>query len=678
MNSRASKDLKAQAQRISNGYYIALAALSLVLLLSYFSLNKTLQRQGYLNSLYSVTSSTQMALRTTYDRATDLKDALRSGNASRRHLDQIRTQLNTDLAHLDKLHGEVKSLILELSNHNAVVEVQSLYNDAPFNLNNRLNEYIERLEDLLQSDPDTSTPKESKFYWLPIDATGANQGVLVTGYQEAFAKTKQQLDTQTRQIQNQHKLLTIAIAVALLLVTFLIFRPLLHGLRKVHTDVLNAQSDLEYLAFHDPVTQLPNVAGIARLQINQSPYTEGRLLLIRITNITQIGNLIGPVNLEFLFCDFAEHLQDTMPSGSILSRTGDTEFSVLITNLQVFVELISNESLVVLLQRKFDINGIPVTPVLALGYSELDDNTNIEYELANARLAASSFPPYSTRIPKFLTTMRDELDSENKIAESIRDGLTNNEFVPFYQFKVNSLSQHIEGTEALCRWIHPTDGLVAPGDFISIAERRGLIIELTWSMFEQVISDYLDWWEQGFQPTPVAINIAEAVLRDKQFCSRLDQAIARIRNAGIPSYINPIEIEITENVALSADSDEISNSLEHIRAANIPIAFDDFGTGFASLSSVVSMDLDIIKIDQSFVKNMTTDLGSRSVVESILSICQSLNLLSVAEGVETLEQAELLNSLNCDFLQGYYFHKPADFSQISLTLEKQSMLLKAS
>ena len=120
-----------------------------------------------------------------------------------------------------------------------------------------------------------------------------------------------------------------------------------------------------------------------------------------------------------------------------------------------------------------------------------------------------------------------------------------------------------------------------------------------------------------------------------------------------------------------------SKALQYIRDKGIPIAFDDFGTGFASLSSVVNMDLDVIKIDQSFVMNMTTNIGSRSVVESILSICDSLNKTSVAEGVETIEQVELLTQMKCDTLQGYYFHKPAAYHSVTTTLQQKHQFLRA-
>ena len=143
--------------------------IGVVLLASYFSLNKTLLLQGQLNKLYSMTSSVQIALRTTYDRATDLKEALREGDASRRLLSQIRKQLNTDLTTLTNLHENVQTLIGELSGQEGVSTIQSLYTDEPFSLNTRLEDYIERLNALLDRET-TDASSESLIFWVPIDA----------------------------------------------------------------------------------------------------------------------------------------------------------------------------------------------------------------------------------------------------------------------------------------------------------------------------------------------------------------------------------------------------------------------------------------------------------------------------------------------------------------------------
>ena len=676
MKAGAEKDLNAHASRIVRGYTIALAMIGVVLLASYFSLNKTLLLQGQLNKLYSMTSSVQIALRTTYDRATDLKEALREGDASRRLLSQIRKQLNTDLTTLTNLHENVQTLINELSGQEGVSTIQSLYTDEPFSLNTRLEDYIERLNALLDRET-TDASSESLIFWVPIDASGAYQGALVTGYKEAFSETKKQLESHSSKLQVQHTFLTTTIAIALLLVSLLIFIPLFRGLRRVHAEVLEAQKNLEYLAFHDPVTDLPNSAGITRLQGKEVSTDSTCILLIRITNMAQISNLIGPMNHNLFFNAFSDRLKNLLPRNARMARTGDTEFSAFFVDSDFCDGIISSGSLVVPLHKKLDVNDIPTYPILALGINTLTENYSIDDQLANARLAASSYRPYITQLPLFETTMRDELDRENKVADEIRDGLQRNQFIPFYQLKVDSKTRLINGMEALVRWQHPEEGLVSPNNFIPVAERRGLIVDLTWSLFSKIADDYINWWNEGLKPGHVAINVAESVLQDPEFCNRLDAITKKLADAGIPDTATPIEIEITENVALATNSDEISKALQYIRDQGIPIAFDDFGTGFASLSSVVNMDLDVIKIDQSFVMNMTTNIGSRSVVESILSICDSLNKISVAEGVETIEQAELLTRMNCNTLQGYYFHKPAAHDSVTQALRQKHQLRHA-
>jgi len=447
MKSGAELDLNAQATRIVRGYTAALAMLAVVLLVSYFSLNKTLLLQGQLNKLYSMTSSVQIALRTTYDRATDLKNAVREGDASRRLLSQIRKQLNTDLAELTELHDNVQTLIGQLSGQEGVSTIQSLYTDEPYALNTRLEDYIERLNALLERDT-IDASSESLIFWVPIDASGANQGALVTGYTEAFTETKRQLESHSSKLQVQHTFLTTIIAIALLLVTLLIFIPLYRGLRRVHSEVLIAQENLEYLAFHDPVTDLPNSAGINRLQAKEESTDSSSILLIGITNMAQISNLIGPMNHDLFFNAFADRLKTLLPRNARLARSGDAEFSAFFCNTNYCDDFESNGSLTQSLHKKLDINDIPTYPVLALGINKLTHHYSIEDQLANARLAASSYRAYSTQLPIFETAMRDELDRENKVADEIRQGLLRNQFVPFYQLKVDAKTRQVTGMEA--------------------------------------------------------------------------------------------------------------------------------------------------------------------------------------------------------------------------------------
>jgi EAL domain-containing protein (putative c-di-GMP-specific phosphodiesterase class I)/GGDEF domain-containing protein len=648
-------DLNRQSVRMTRGYVLALVCIGVASLFAYQTLRTTLQQQQQLNQLHVVSGNLQLTLRDTFDRTQDFKDVLREERPRPRLVRQISDRVRSELELLNTLHAEANKSLELLGIDSASQQVAVLFYEPPFNLNQRVNAFSSRVESML-ADTD-AVPSDSTLYWLPVDAVAAESGYLSKGYRLASDATKKLLDEHNAQIEQAQKRLLLLIAGVLLVVTLLIFRPILRGLRRVHARVVEAQGELEYLAFHDPLTGLNNTAGAKR---HSDQYDS--LLIIRIRNMAAISNVIGAADEARFLELFANTVKAIFRESDLIARTGGDEFAVLTTNrlqtapADLYQRIHTQTSRLV-------VGGAPVYVDIGMGWDEL---TACEFTecLANARLAERSYQPSAAVAPRFQKRLRAELEVENHTADRIREGMENGCFKPFYQLKVATYDWQPQGMEALCRWIEPDGTVIPPGEFIPIAERKGLIVDITWQLIAQVIEDQIKWKAAGLYCGAVAVNLAEAVLRDQCFAKKFATAMS-----GVDEPSRFIELEITENIALSGSVTDIERSLDVIRDAGLSIALDDFGTGFASLSSVVDLDIDIIKIDRSFVKDMLQNEKSRAVVEGILSICKTLNKKSVVEGVENIYQANELLDLGADQIQGFFFHKPAPFDSIVATLQ---------
>jgi EAL domain-containing protein (putative c-di-GMP-specific phosphodiesterase class I) len=238
------------------------------------------------------------------------------------------------------------------------------------------------------------------------------------------------------------------------------------------------------------------------------------------------------------------------------------------------------------------------------------------------------------------------------LENQLRQALDKGEFVLHYQPKVSLASGTLTGAEALIRWNDPRTGLVPPGRFIPILEETGLIYEVGRWALRQAIQDYLRWRAAGLAAVRIAVNVSPLQLRHRGFITEVHQAI------GIDAHAAAgLELEITESLIMEDVKHSIA-SLQAIRAMGVSIAIDDFGTGFSSLSYLSKLPVDTLKIDRSFVIDMTAGPDGLALVSTIITLAHSLKLKVVAEGVETEEQSRLLRSLNCDEMQGYLFSKP--------------------
>jgi EAL domain-containing protein (putative c-di-GMP-specific phosphodiesterase class I)/CHASE2 domain-containing sensor protein len=248
-------------------------------------------------------------------------------------------------------------------------------------------------------------------------------------------------------------------------------------------------------------------------------------------------------------------------------------------------------------------------------------------------------------------------DEENKL----RRALEEEQFVLHYQPKVDLRSGRITGLEALIRWQSPERGLVPPGTFIPVLEETGLIVDVGRWVTEQAAADYSELLVKGLHPPRIAVNVSPLQLRQKGFVDELKRAIEKGDRGG------DLELEVTESLIME-DVEGTTEKLKMVREMGVSVTVDDFGTGFSSLSYLVTLPIDCLKIDRAFIDNMINSAENLAIVSAVISLAHSLNLKVVAEGVETEEQANLLRLLECDEMQGYFFSRPVPLQQIETML----------
>jgi EAL domain-containing protein (putative c-di-GMP-specific phosphodiesterase class I) len=249
------------------------------------------------------------------------------------------------------------------------------------------------------------------------------------------------------------------------------------------------------------------------------------------------------------------------------------------------------------------------------------------------------------------------------VEASLRRALTQLELLLHYQPKIDLASGAMTGTEALIRWLDPELGLVHPGQFVPIAEESGLMVPIGRWVLREACRQVRAWLDSGLRAVPVAVNISAVEFRSKEF---LEGVALILKETGLPPRY--LELELTETI-LMHDADSSLGLLEALKAMGVRLAIDDFGTGYSSLSYLKRFPIDTIKIDQSFVRDITANADDATIVSAVIGMGKNLNDRVIAEGVETHEQLAFLRTQQCDEGQGYLFSHPLSAADLGLLLE---------
>ena len=425
-------------------------------------------------------------------------------------------------------------------------------------------------------------------------------------------------------------------------------------------DFLAKGERLEYLAYHDPVTGLPNRSGFLQLldaRFGTEPVSVG---VLHLTNFNRILDSRGRGFCEQLLHAVSQHLRKEVDPGAIMAHTGDDVFLVAqraAASIQEEVERMDA------LLRGFEHTALEIRDErifarfvcgLAFGPEHGRDGETLE---RSATAAMGEAIKRNVRVEAFTDKLHAQAERRIEIERNLHQAFEQDEFELFYQPKFDTRDQRLVGAEALMRWRHPESGLISPAEFIPVLEDTGLIVQAGRWVMRKALETARSWRALGRHGLRIAVNVSARELRYLHFLDECRDLLEPYASDQL------IDIEVTESLVME-DIEHSIHILQSLRELGCRIAIDDFGTGYSSLKYLASLPADVIKIDHTFTAQLAHSPESMSLITNIITLAHSLSLKVIAEGVEDEEQVKLFRLLRCDELQGYLLGRPmpeADF-----------------
>jgi diguanylate cyclase (GGDEF)-like protein/PAS domain S-box-containing protein len=429
------------------------------------------------------------------------------------------------------------------------------------------------------------------------------------------------------------------------------------------TERVRLERELAYQAFHDSLTGLANQAlfadrvthALTRSSRRQSALA---VLFVDLDDFKTVNDSLGHPAGDALLIAVAERLRDCLRATDTAARLGGDEFALLIEDLHSRDEAtLVADRLIAALNEPFLIAGREFVVGASVGIAFDEVHITTDHILRNADIAMyTAKRAGKRRFAIFETEMHTAAVDRLEIEADLRQALDRREFMLQYQPIVALDNGRVVGVEALVRWRHPRRGLLAPGTFIPIAEETGLICELGRQVLLEACIQARRWQQLRPQDPPLSLSVN---LSPRQL--QADDLIGDVIEALTVSRLDPatLILEITEG-AMVHDTEAIIARLKALKALGVRVALDDFGTGYSAFSYLERLPIDVLKIDRSFVGMLQTDEKKSSLTQAIVSLAQTMDLVAVAEGVETAAQAETLGRLGCDLAQGFYLARPMD------------------
>jgi len=427
---------------------------------------------------------------------------------------------------------------------------------------------------------------------------------------------------------------------------------------------------MAHSAEHDFLTGLPNRM-LLNDRVDQAIAFAARhmnkiaVLFLDLDGFKHINDSLGHPIGDKLLQSVAQRLSVCIRGSDSVSRQGGDEFVVLLLELkQPEDAAVSAKRILQAVAQPYSIDQHDLHVTASIGVSIYpDDGLDAETLIKNADTAMYQAKDNGRRSFQFFKPVMNVQAVERQfIEEGLRCALERREFALHYQPKVNLMTEAISGVEALLRWDHPARGLIAPSQFIPVAEDCGLILPIGTWVLRQACAQAKAWIDSGLPVTSMAVNVSAIQFRDKNF---LDGLLAILAETGLdPRYL---ELELTEGVLIK-HAEFTAAILQILRKRGVHVTVDDFGTGYSSLSYLQRFPVDALKIDQSFVRQISTAGDDTTIVKAIIGMARGLQLRVIAEGVETLEEVAFLRAYRCEEAQGYYFSRPVPARQFAMLL----------
>ncbi len=432
-------------------------------------------------------------------------------------------------------------------------------------------------------------------------------------------------------------------------------------------ELLAKQEKLNYLALYDPLTELPNrtLFDDRLTQALEGSRRGGSMLALIVFDIERfkaINDALGQGAGDEVLRSVARQLRESVGDVNRVARLGGNLFAVMYPAIQDAAEAarILGDSAADVIARPIKIDGRELKIAAKAGIALYPDDgadaatlfRNAEASLKRAKETGDRFLFYA---PHINARVAEQVELESRLRRAVEQ----REIFLHFQPKVELETNRIVGLEALMRWRGPDNLLMSPARFVPVLEETGMILEAGRNALEVAAQTHREWQALGLNPPRIAVNVSALQLRQRNFVDDVQAALG--------ATVGSIDLEITESL-LMEDIEESIRKLRTLRAAGASIALDDFGTGHSSLAYLSRLPIDTVKIDRSFIRTITENADTTSIVSTIISLAQALRLKVVAEGVESEQQAQMLRQLRCDQMQGYLFSPPQSKERIEAML----------
>lgn len=428
---------------------------------------------------------------------------------------------------------------------------------------------------------------------------------------------------------------------------------------------------VQRLAFVDSVTELPNRERFLRA-LNKALNDRGEecfaaVIILNVDRFRWVNETLGPqkgdealsligmrIRRALATADKMVRTEEAVAAPSMVARLSGDEFAVLVPNIDAKSDITRLMQMIISSMRQpLEIGGQAITLGLSGGIALAPiHGVKVEDLMKNADLALKEARRAGRSKARFYSTKLNKIAMDRLHLEAdLRRGIERDEFIPFFQAKVDFKTGQISGAEALVRWQRDDGDLISPGIFIPMAEQLGLISQIGESVLRQACAEATRWMKAGHD-CKVAVNVSPLQFEETDFAEKV---LSSLREAGLPP--GRLELEITETMAV-ADTDRVSEIMRPLRAMGVRLAIDDFGAGHSNLVTLTKLPFDVFKIDQQFVSALHSDKQAPAVVEMILAMAETMGLETVAEGVETPSQSDFLRRRGCTLAQGYLYSKP--------------------
>jgi len=439
---------------------------------------------------------------------------------------------------------------------------------------------------------------------------------------------------------------------------------------------LDAQ--IRHLAFHDPLTDLPNRRFLRQymdgvLQKTRGTGRQSAILFLDLDRFKSINDTLGHAAGDQLLKDASGRIRSCLRSGDRVARVGGDEFICVIPELKDEQEAAETARRIIeRLSIPFQVHGHELYITTSIGISMFPyHGDDIETLIANADTAMYRAKQEGRNGFRLYAYEMNAKSFEHMLLEqSLRKAIAEDELLLYYQPQVELTSGEVTGLEALVRWQHGEFGLIPPSEFIPIAEETGLIVPLGNWVLKQACRQCRIWQEEGNRPVKISVNVSAGQFQHPEF-------VAYVAEIMLQTGMRPelLELEITESMFIQDAAATIAK-LNELKRMGVRIAVDDFGTGYSSLNYLRQFPLDVLKIDRAFIRDIAHNAHDQAITDAMIRLAHDLGLHVIAEGVETAEQLARIQQPRCDAVQGFLFSKPLPADEIVLWLSADDAGLK--